>query len=343
MIRVLLQPYRVEFYLPEDFIRTALQGSLLDQALQEDSDATEIPIPNPDVTPEAMQFLVDYSQGKEPEKHLPSLILAERYLNIPWMLYYVDPMYDQIPDRANIKDPANQDILALAIGTNHDLIVGYFIAKGWKPTPDDLLQAYEASAWKVIRVLLMAGVDIELRVKTSLLDGAAGDGELEVIKLLMRDPKLNPTEPAGANYPLRLASENGHHAVMRQLLTDPRVDPNVVIQDHHHDRYDEEALRILANDPRTDSDSKETVLYYAAYHGYTPLVQELLEQGIEPDSDLDDLQAARDSGNPETLALFMAIPKIQAELKRLDEEFYRWQPTTIPQGLVRTISPPRRI
>jgi hypothetical protein len=105
MIRVILQPYQVEFYLPKDFIHTSLKGSLLDQALQEDLNATEIPIPNPDVTPEAMQMLVDYSQGREPIRHLPTLIPAERYLNIPWMLYYVDPMYDQIPDRVNINDP----------------------------------------------------------------------------------------------------------------------------------------------------------------------------------------------------------------------------------------------
>ncbi len=57
------------------------------------------------------------------------------------------------------------------------------------------------------------------------------------------------------------------------------------------------------------------------------------------------LQAARDSQNLETLALFMAIPKIQAELEQLDEEYYRLlqQSTTFIQGLVRTISPPRRI
>ena len=312
MLRIPLQPYRVEFYLPKDFIQTSLQGSLLDQALQEDPNATEIPIPNPDVTPEAMQFLVDYSQGKEPERHLPSLISAERYLNIPWMLYYVDPMYDQIPNRANINDPVNQDILDLAIGTNHDLIVGYFMAKGWKPTAADLVTAYEAAnSWKIIRLFLMAGVPLATNIQDVILDGAAEDGQLEVVKLLMQNYKIDPSGRDHRNYPLRSASEYNHHAVIRQLLTDPRVEPDAALLSDYDDRYDEETLRILANNPKTGLLMRHTALWWASHNGYIQLVRELV---ADPQTEVDtafifDLEAQGEL-SPEILSL------LQGKLRR---------------------------
>ncbi len=310
-MRVLLQPYQVEFYLPKDFIQTSLPGSLLDQALQEDPDATEILIPNPDVTPEAMQFLVNYSQRKEPERHLPSLILAERYLNIPWMLYYVDPLYDQIPNRTDINDPVNQDILDLAIGTNHDLIVGYFIAKGWKPTPDDLVQAYDANAWKVIRVLLMADVPIDPILKNEILEGAAGEGQLEVMKLLMQKYKIDPTGRYHINYPLIRASEYNHHAVLRQLLTDPRVSPNAALLSDYDNKYDEETLRILANNPRTTPRMKGIALWWASHNGYIQLVRELIaDPQVEVDTPFIFALEVKGELSPEILTL------LQEKLRR---------------------------
>jgi ankyrin repeat protein len=182
------------------------------------------------------------------------------------------------------------------------------MAKGWKPTAADLVTAYEAKAWNIIRLLLMAGVPIATNIQDSIIDEAAKNGQLEVVKLLMANPKIDLSGLNHTNYPLRLAAEKGHHAVMRQLLTDPRVDPNVAIQDYHSNRYDAEALRILALDPKTSPFYQQTVLYLAALNGYTPLVRELLGLGIPPDADT--LEAANMSKNPETIAVVAADPRV---------------------------------
>src|SRR5581483_11029305 len=99
MLSVILQPYHQVFSLPKDFIFSSLPYSLFSEALQDDPSAKELVIPNPDVTPTAMEVLVNYSQGIEPVHYNADLIPAHRYLNIPWLLYYVDPMYDKIPNR----------------------------------------------------------------------------------------------------------------------------------------------------------------------------------------------------------------------------------------------------
>src|SRR5437016_8587571 len=99
MITIALIPYGESFLLPRDFILHSLPQSVLASALQEEPNATLIEIPHPDVTPVGMQVLVDYSQGRVPEHHLPELISTEKYLNILWLLYYTDHLYDEIPDK----------------------------------------------------------------------------------------------------------------------------------------------------------------------------------------------------------------------------------------------------
>src|SRR5579885_3882315 len=84
------------FFLSRDVIQSFLPRSLFAEALDLDPNATQIDIPNPLVTPEVMQVIVDYFEGKEPTKHVPALAEASKYLNIPWLLYYAEPLYDQI-------------------------------------------------------------------------------------------------------------------------------------------------------------------------------------------------------------------------------------------------------
>ena len=54
------------------------------------------------------------------------------------------------------------------------------------------------------------------------IQAASGDGRLEVVRLLLTDPRVDPSDCN--NYAIRWASENGHLEVVRLLLTDPRVD-----------------------------------------------------------------------------------------------------------------------
>uniref|UniRef100_A0A6C0JS57 Uncharacterized protein n=1 Tax=viral metagenome TaxID=1070528 RepID=A0A6C0JS57_9ZZZZ len=53
---------------------------------------------------------------------------------------------------------------------------------------------------------------------------ASHDGHLEIVKLLLADPRVNPA--TNNNWPIRCASHNGHLEVVRLLLDDSRVDPS---------------------------------------------------------------------------------------------------------------------
>lgn len=53
---------------------------------------------------------------------------------------------------------------------------------------------------------------------------AAQNGHLSIVKLLLNDPRVDPT--AEDNYPLRKSAANGHIKVVEELLKDPRVDPS---------------------------------------------------------------------------------------------------------------------
>ena len=209
------------FPLSRDFILTSLPGSILFNALELDPDAHEIVIPNSVVTPNVMQVLVNYSQGIEPQHHDTNLILPEGYLNIPWLLYYTDSLYDEIPNRANISAPENKAVYDEAVKGNHDLVVGYYLTKGWIPQDDDLMEAAKSGADRVVRVLLLDGrVDPSAGDNDAIIS-AAENGHQEVVSLLLLDPRVDPS--ADNNAAIKWAAINGHQEVVHLLRTDPRV------------------------------------------------------------------------------------------------------------------------
>jgi hypothetical protein len=93
-LQIHLDPYDQTFTLQGEFIRQKLAGSLFAEALELDPEATEIRIPNSQVTPAALLCLVELSKGKEPTRHVPELAAAGHYLNIDVLLAYADPLYD---------------------------------------------------------------------------------------------------------------------------------------------------------------------------------------------------------------------------------------------------------
>lgn len=95
-VQIHLQPYNQTFTLSKEVITQFLPQSLFAQALEDDPNATVINITNPVVTPEAMQTILNYTQGMEPVVANPELAAVDRYLNIPWLKYYADPLYNQI-------------------------------------------------------------------------------------------------------------------------------------------------------------------------------------------------------------------------------------------------------
>jgi hypothetical protein len=221
MLSIVLQPYNRVFSLPKDYILTSLPESLFAAALQEDPSASELVIPHLDVTPEAMDVIVNYAQGIEPLHHDPDLILAYRYLNIPWLLYYTDPLYDLIPNRMTITDPRNREVWWKAIWGDHDLIVGYYLAKGWVPTDEDFTNAARGGSVKIIKLLLGDARVNPAATYNNAIQQATSRGHLEVVRLLLGDERVNPA--ARNNLALLWAVSGDYPEIVRLLKTDPRV------------------------------------------------------------------------------------------------------------------------
>jgi hypothetical protein len=285
MLSVILLPYHTSFSLSKDFILSSLPQSLFSEALQDDPTASEITLTNPDVTPDAIQMLVDSSHGIEPRQHNPNLILAYRYLNIPWLLYYVDPLYDQIPNREIITDPRNREVWEEAIKTDHELIVGYYLVKGWVPTNKDLIMAAKKGAAKVVRLLLGNERVNPATWNNHAIRWAAGNGHLDVVRLLLGDDRVNPADLN--NYAIIGAAEEGHLEVVRLLLGDDRVNP---------------------------ADLNNQAIRMAASKGHLEIVRLLLvDARVNPaDKNNEAVKWAAEEGHLEVVELLKADPRVQA-------------------------------
>lgn len=142
------------FRLPRDFIRGSLPQSVFASALEFDPTATTIDIDNPIVTPNVMQFLVDYSQGIEPPEHIPELTAAERYLNIPWMIYYTVPNYDSIVNRDNPNALVNREAVDNIISDDDVTTYTYLLTKNYDPPASDLQNAVYYDANDIIKLIV---------------------------------------------------------------------------------------------------------------------------------------------------------------------------------------------
>ena len=73
----------------------------------------------------------------------------------------------------------------------------------------------------------MSDIRIELSVMTTLQQqfiNAAKAGNLEVVKLLLTDNRVDPSDDD--NLAIIWAASRGHHEVVKTLLADNRVDPS---------------------------------------------------------------------------------------------------------------------
>jgi hypothetical protein len=153
-VNIVLTSTGQAFRLPREFILTQMPQSLFASALELDPTATTIDVDNPIITPTVMQFLVNYSQGIEPEEALPELEAAERYLNVPWMHYYADPGYDQIMNRANPNSEENREgIEQNIIDGDHYWAYAYLLSKGYDPLYSDLQLANYLHSQKILQLI----------------------------------------------------------------------------------------------------------------------------------------------------------------------------------------------
>lgn len=259
------------YYLPHNFILTKLQGSPLAAALNSESkDLTD-----PRVTPEVMQMLFLYSQGYEPASHIPSLAGAAEALNLPWLNYYVDPLYDKIPNLEDINDQDNRWILHQIMEQDKAWLIRYFLSKGWNPPSRDFIWAVESGALNIVKVLLEDG-----RVNPAAYDNeaiimAACREDPDMIKILLGDPRVNPGD--SNNQALFSALLRDNRKVVKLLLADPRVNPaarqnEAIIMAASGNRLEE--AKLLLADPRVNpADQDNLALRWAKWQHYEEMVE----------------------------------------------------------------------
>ncbi len=176
-VRITLPRYNQSWDLPREQILSLIPESLIGQALQEEPEVPEIILENPNVTPESMQVIADILQGHEPQYHVLNLSSSARYLNIPWLIYYEDSMYDQVerPIDGNYDTAKNRKLLLNAIETGHNVVMGYLLLKGVSPLKAPMAQSQGTTP---------------VMPTSPALEEAMRVDNLEAFQILMSDPRV---------------------------------------------------------------------------------------------------------------------------------------------------------
>jgi hypothetical protein len=285
MLPVTLTRYGQTFHLPREAILSMIPESLLGQALQEEPDVPEIQLENPDVTLAGMQVISDYLNGKEPTHAVPGLSSTARYLNVPWLVYYEDPLYNQVvrPLPGQSWDvPANQNLLNTAAEQNDILMVNYLLQKNVTPIFTKNASFFPHS-WQVSSLAMDSAISNDnlamvqlLRQKISpndfediYLERAISEQKNDIVFWMLQDPVYDATLPLYLDWAARF----GNLSVLQYLLTrtDPSYEDNMALKSAVEGEQPE-ALKILLQDPRvkpeTIQDTDNRLNAYLSTHGH---------------------------------------------------------------------------
>lgn len=267
-VDVYLEPYGQTFTLSREMILSYLPESLLANALELDPTAMVIPLTNPIVTPDIMRLIDNYFRGIEPNKHHPNIVAANRYLNIPWLLYYAEPLYDKVqhPAPGQIWDtPANRKLLGEAVKQNRPYMVNYLLSKGVNPSGkrQPVLWLAVTKGYADIVSLLLTNPDIaaDTEMLNQALVEATSKGYLSVVQALLQIPTVNPNEA------IRPAIRKGRVDIFRLLLEDPRVKLKIYPEGYSEDLRDAamlgqpEIVKMLMNYPGIDPGARENMAF----------------------------------------------------------------------------------
>jgi hypothetical protein len=242
-----LLPYSTSIQLSKDLIRTHLPESLIGQALESEPEITHLDLTQPVATPEALQVVSEYLQGREPTKSNITLAAAAKYLNLPWLAYYADPFYDRL-EKPVTNTQANRKHLSQAVEDENTLMVNYLLQKGVTPKAEDLNTAAELNSVPIV-ALLLPSPHVN---PSSALEAALPEESVASAKLLLADPrtkvydqgladavstrdtdlvkKMLAREDTNVNgghpSPIEEALDTGNVEMAQVLISDPSFDPD---------------------------------------------------------------------------------------------------------------------
>lgn len=235
------------FRLSRQFILQQMPESLFANAIELDTDATELPIDNPLITPEVMQFLVNYSHGIEPAAHMPQLTAVDAYLNVPWMQYYATPNYDLIVDQAHPNAQVNRGGIDRIINQDDTVTYAYLLWKGYDPPAIDLQTAVYYDSDAVHDLILKSKHFIPEPYRNDLVESlyqsisATTEGILGVWPDGLWDRILNDMNEVKAIFDLALLLSSGQYRAAYHYL---------IKSDYPFSRVVDASLQIMFTRPK---------------------------------------------------------------------------------------------
>jgi ankyrin repeat protein len=157
----------------------------------------------------------------------------------------------------------------------------------YRHTP--LIAACDMGHVEIINLLLAKdGINIDLVNGTTPLAAAAGRGLVEVVEYFLARDNLNPNNIGDRNHALGCAASGGYVDVMKLLLDHPDVDPNFARGFHYRDtalvlgaRFPD-VVKLLLDQRGIDVNHQNywghTALYWAAFYNSVESANLLLER-----------------------------------------------------------------
>ncbi|KAF3189894.1 hypothetical protein TWF788_009881 [Orbilia oligospora] len=194
-------------------------------------------------------------------------------------------------DRRRYRFPGSSPkecLLRRAVVNEDETVVRILMAKGSRPdlerakglTP--LLEAVERGNQSIFELLVVgfkgtwAKIDLKNRLGRSYLSIAAKNGSEIIVELLLKMGSNVESKDRTGLTPLCWAAKKGYGKIVRVLLTQPGIEPDVVVRRNRS--------RMWFEMDRGGANRGRTPLSYAAEGGYADVVKLLLETGrVDPD------------------------------------------------------------
>jgi ankyrin repeat protein len=211
--------------------------------------------------------------------------------------------------------------LRLAVEGEQEEVLRYFLSlddPGFAPTPSLFCEACEIGNVDIVKILISdPRVNPHARHIQFPVQFAAVEGNLEVYKLLVADPRVHPEEEG--DLALIGASQRGHTEIVKEMLADPRI--------QNFDRALIEALlhgvdgvvNIISTSDRIDRSTLASnpqlseAFGKACTHGYADCVRNLLESIPQFRVSINDVLEASRLGHVGTLQAIHELRTIDCE------------------------------